>query len=116
MRSRPSITLTICLLASTLAVAGLVRSGGGDPAPAGGASIAIEGFAFAEITGVEPGASVTVANLDGAPHTLTATGGAFDTGLIDGGGSVDLTVPTAAGTYSFFCELHPSMTGSLTVS
>ena len=37
------------------------------------------------------------------------------TGVIGGGESGSLVAPTAPGSYAFFCALHPSMTGTLTV-
>ena len=83
--------------------------------PGQAAAITIEGFAFGGTTVVSPGQSVTVENLDSAPHTVTAVDGSFDTGTIDGGGSTTLTLPTEPGTYEFFCAIHPSMVATVTV-
>jgi plastocyanin len=86
-------------------------------APAGGAAkaatLTISGFAFGSPLTVSPGTKVAVRNADGAPHTVS--GNAFDTGTVAGGGSGSFTAPTAPGTYRFSCQIHPSMTGSLTV-
>ena len=79
------------------------------------AGITIEGFAFGGTTVVSPGQSISVENLDSAPHTVTAIDGSFDTGTIDGGGSTTLTLPTEPGTYEFFCAIHPSMVATVTV-
>ena len=57
-----------------------------------------------------------MSNADAAAHTLTAKDGAFDTGSVDQGTTVSFTAPAAPGTYEFFCEIHPSMTGSLVVN
>ena len=57
-----------------------------------------------------------MSNADAAAHTLTAKGGAFDTGTVDQGVVTSFTAPAAPGTYEFFCEIHPSMTGSLVVN
>lgn len=84
-------------------------------APADGPTIQIEGFAFSAIDPVAPGAEIAVANLDGAQHTLTADDGSFNTGGLDGGATLAITAPDAAGTYTFICNIHPTMTGSLTV-
>ena len=62
------------------------------------------------------GAVVQVNNADAAAHTLTAKDGAFDTGSVEEGTVVSFTAPAAPGTYEFFCEIHPSMTGSLVVN
>jgi plastocyanin len=80
-----------------------------------GPTIQIEGFAFSTLDPVAPGAEISVANLDGAQHTLTADDGSFNTGGLDGGATIAITAPDAPGTYTFVCNIHPSMTGSLTV-
>ncbi|GJM38693.1 MAG: hypothetical protein DHS20C19_20600 [Acidimicrobiales bacterium] len=122
MRARPSLTLSICLLAAAAAVLGLLRAG--DPAPtadaasdasAGGDAIDIAGFAFSAPPTTAGGTTIDVTNSDGAAHTLTARDGSFDTGLLSGGDRGTFTTPLAPGTYEFFCELHPSMTGTLIV-
>lgn len=86
------------------------------PVAADSARIQIEGFAFTEAPSVDPGTQIVVSNDDGAAHTLTSDDGLFDTGDISGGASASITAPQEAGTYSFICLIHPSMTGELTVS
>ena len=78
--------------------------------------ITIANFAFspAKLT-VHPGTTVTVVNNDTTTHTLTASGGAFDTGPINPGKSATITVPATAGTYPYVCTIHASMLGTLTV-
>ena len=78
-------------------------------------SITISDFDFGGEAVVTPGATVTVTNTDGAPHTVTADEGEFDTGQIPAGESTTFVAPTEPGTYEFFCGVHPSMTGSLVV-
>jgi plastocyanin len=87
-------------------------AGSGDEAAA---SITISNFDFGGETIVAPGATVTVSNTDGAPHTVTADDGDFDTGQIAAGETATFVAPTEPGTYEFFCGVHPSMTGSLVV-
>ena len=82
---------------------------------ADGPTIQIEGFAFSALDPVAPGAEIAVANLDGAQHTLTADDGSFNTGGLDGGATIAIIAPDAPGTYTFACNIHPSMAGSLTV-
>lgn len=135
MTSRVSIPLTICIIGFGVAGLLLLRSPNqpaaptpepvadapapGD-APATGqlaaAEIGIADFAFNGQTSVAAGQSISVTNADGAPHTLTAVDGSFDTGIVQGGATGGLVAPSAPGTYAFFCTLHPSMTGTLTVS
>jgi len=89
-------------------------SGGGGGAPAAqGATLEISDFQFGAVA-VDPGGLVTVANRDGAPHTVT--GGAFDSGQVDGGGTASFTAPADPGSYDFQCQIHPDMSGSLTVN
>ncbi len=89
-------------------------AGGGDAA-AGGAEIVISGFAFSEDLTVPVGTTVVVRNDDSAPHTFTADDGSFDSGSIDGGGTFEFTF-TEAGTFAFHCNMHPAMTGTITVT
>ena len=129
LTSRVSWPLAVCLVGFAIAGLALLRSpqsttpaapvvDAGQPAPVteqAAARIDIAGFAFDGQTTVSPGQTLTVANADGAPHTLTAVDGSFDTGVIQGGGASTLTAPLTPGSYAFFCSLHPSMTGTLTV-
>lgn len=86
------------------------RSGG----DATGSTVVAEDFAFSGAT-VAPGAEVAFENKDDAPHTMTADDGAFDTGDVEGGGSEAITAPSQPGEYAFHCEIHSSMTGTLTI-
>jgi plastocyanin len=64
---------------------------------------------------VSPGATVTVMNMDGEAHTVTAdSGSAFDV-KADPGASTTFTAPTKPGTYAFHCTYHSNMHGMLVV-
>lgn len=78
--------------------------------------VLIRNFTFepANLT-INAGDSVEFINEDGAPHTATAENGSFDTGNLRRGQAATLTF-SAAGTYSYFCAVHPRMKGSITVS
>jgi plastocyanin len=78
-------------------------------------TVTIADFAFSpgQLT-ITEGTTVTWVNNDSAPHTATGDGGEFDTGQIDPGGSASITFDTA-GTYSYFCSIHPSMTATIVV-
>ena len=94
-------------------------------APAAGAqdqqslSVNIQNFAFdpPNIT-VAPGTTVTWVNNDSAPHTVTATdpAGAFDSGTLQPGQSFSFTFIQPGTTYAYYCAIHPSMTGTVTVT
>lgn len=78
--------------------------------------IEIVDFTFGGQLVVQSGQVIDVANIDSAPHTVTADDGSFDTGTLDAGGSGQIVAPSVAGTYSFICTIHPSMTAELTVT
>ena len=104
-------------------------AGGANPAPsssasqaatggstAGATAITIKDFGYGAAITVVPGATVTVTNLDSAPHTVTADeGSAFDADVKSSGATATLTVPSQPGTYTFHCTYHPNMRGTLTV-
>ena len=58
--------------------------------------------------------TVTWVNNDDAAHTVTATGGSFNSGNLDAGQSWTHTF-TIAGTYTYFCAYHPWMKGTVIV-
>ena len=73
---------------------------------------------------VKKGNIIKVENADSLPHTVTNGEGAndpnsakiFDTSLIMGGEAVILqTEEIHAGEYTYYCTVHPYMTGSLKV-
>ena len=85
-------------------------------APATGAStVTIKDFKFSALS-TTAGAKVTVKNDDSAKHTYTADDKAFSAGPIDPGKSAEITAPSSPGTYKVHCEIHSSMTGTLTVT
>jgi plastocyanin len=63
---------------------------------------------------VQVGGKVIWLNRDSAPHTATADDGSFDTGTIDQGKLASETFKQA-GTYTYFCEIHPTMHGTVEV-
>lgn len=90
----------------------------GDAASAGAtgdATITIESFAFSGASSVPAGTTITVTNDDTTAHTFTADDGSFDTGTIQPGSSAQVTLGTA-GTFAYHCDIHASMTGSVTVT
>jgi len=90
--------------------------GGGSGGQAGAGAVRIAGFAFApDSRSVKVGDSVTWTNQDGATHTVTADDGAFDSGNLAGGKAFSFTFEEA-GTYAYHCNIHQSMTGTVTVT
>jgi plastocyanin len=80
--------------------------GGGDT------TLEVSEFDF-EDASAPAGGTLAVTNSSGGAHTFTADDGEFDEELPDGE-TVDVAVPAEPGDYPFHCEIHPSMTATLT--
>lgn len=77
--------------------------------------VTIQGFAFDPPTiEVPAGAEVTWLNADPTDHTVTAADGSFDSGPIAGGGTFSTTL-SKQGEFAYFCSIHPTMKGTVTV-
>ena len=78
-------------------------------------SIEITKFAFApkEIT-VTPGTKVVWTNHDETPHTISAADKAFVSKAMDTDDRYEYTF-ASEGDFSYFCTLHPFMTGTVHV-
>ena len=62
------------------------------------------------------GDTITWTNADrAAPHTVTANGGTFDSGLMVSGATWSYT-PTVAGTFPYYCLYHSGMRATLVVN
>jgi plastocyanin len=98
------------LVGAALATAGLAPV-----VAANGTTVKIHDFAFApdQLT-VKVGTTVTWINEDDIPHTVVATGKAFRSKALDTNDKFSLTF-TAAGSYEYFCSLHPHMKATVTV-
>lgn len=104
-----------------------VRGAAGEPPPAappttepppvtasGDVRIADFSFSPRSIT-ITAGDSLTFVNTGAARHSATAKDGSFDTGLLSRGATSRRTFRNA-GTFSYFCTIHPSMTGTVLVT
>jgi plastocyanin len=90
-----------------------------EPAPSGEAAkaekVQIVEFSYEpDPVVVQAGGKVTWQNEDTAPHTATADDGSFDTGTIDKGKTGSATFKEA-GTFTYICEIHPTMHGTVEV-
>jgi len=79
----------------------------------GDATLEVTEFEFSDVT-APAGGTLEVVNSSGGPHTVTADDGAFDEELPDGE-TISVTMPSEAGEYPYHCEIHPSMTATITV-
>jgi plastocyanin len=98
---------------------GTAESTESEPAPSGEAAraekVEIVDFAYdPDPVVVQVGGKVTWINQDSAPHTATADDGSFDTGDLEQGKLKSETFKQP-GTFTYFCEVHPYMHGSVEV-
>jgi plastocyanin len=79
-------------------------------------TVSIQDFFFEpdQLT-VAPGTTVTWVNDGQTPHTSTADDGTWDSGTLQPGESFSFTFDEP-GTYSYLCEIHPEMTGTVNVT
>ena len=86
------------------------------PAPPGPSDVSAIDFAFSPATiDIVVGTRVTWANRGAALHTVTATDGSFDSGLLASGATF-ARLFGSPGTFLYLCGLHPSMTGVVRVA
>lgn len=104
-------------VAAMLAVPAIASAGGGGqqagacPGFAEGAAISMLDGCFDGVAHFAPaGGTLTIENVGAAPHSYTAVDGSFDTGVLDGGQSAELS-GVAPGVYRVFCTLHGTRSG-----
>jgi len=78
-------------------------------------AIAIDNFSFTpqKIT-VKAGTTITWTNRDDIPHTVVSTDQAFKSKTLDTDDKFTTTL-AKPGTYTYFCSIHPKMTGKIIV-
>jgi plastocyanin len=104
-------------LASFLAAALLAALPLAAPAdsPATPPTVHIKNFMFVPATiTVAPGTTVTFVNDDEEPHTVTSNDKSFDSEGLDTNQKFTHTF-AKAGTFMYFCEVHPYMHGTIIV-
>jgi plastocyanin len=114
------LVLAGALLLAACSSGGGSSSGSSSSSGSAGATstnvLTISNFMFSPMSAsVAPGATVKVTNKDSVTHTLTATNGEFDTGNIGPGQTKTFTAPSKAGTYSYICNIHQYMKGTIVV-
>jgi plastocyanin len=117
-------TLSLCALAAAFTAGALTVDPPPRTAPAAVATtaarpgapavITISSFAFTAATAA-PGGTVRVVNSDTVAHTVTADDGSFDV-FVEPGAEATFIAPTTPGSFAYTCQVHPAMTGVLTVA
>jgi plastocyanin len=104
------------VIAIVLLVAGSASVKASEQPSAGAAvDVNIDNFVFGPQTITVPvGATVTWTNKDDIPHTSVSTDGVFKSKVLDTDEKFSYTF-TKAGTYPYYCTIHPKMTGKVVV-
>ncbi len=77
--------------------------------------VKIDNFSFGPATLTVPvGTTITWTNRDDIPHTVVSTDGVFKSKVLDTDEKFSFTF-SKAGTYPYFCSIHPKMTGKVIV-
>ena len=106
----PAMIAALLLLAGSISV-----TANADQPAAAAAEVKIDNFSFAPQTLTVPvGATVTWTNRDDIPHTVVSTDGVFKSTVRDTDEKFSYTF-AKAGTYSYYCSIHPKMTGKVVV-
>ena len=109
------------LMAIGVAAVALIGSGSrssvaraGQP-PASNVEVKIDNFSFGPATvTVAAGTTVTWTNRDDIPHTVVSDDKIFESKVMDTDEKFSFTF-AKPGTYSYFCSVHPKMTGKVVV-
>jgi len=97
------------------AVLGLEALGQSNSASAAKAEVTIDNFTFQAPTITVPvGTEATKTNRDDMPHTITSDDKMLKSKALDTDERFSFTF-AAAGTYHYFCSIHPKMTGEVIV-
>ncbi len=103
------------VIAVIVLFAGSPNASANDQPSATNAEIKIDNFSFGPQTVTVPvGTTVTWTNHDDIPHTVVSTDGVFKSKVRDTDEKFSYTF-TKAGTYPYFCSVHPKMTGQIVV-
>jgi plastocyanin len=107
--------LAMPVMIALLLLVGSPNATAADQPAAASAEVKIDNFSFGPQTVTVPvGATVTWTNHDDIPHTVVSTDGVFKSKVRDTDEKFAYTF-TKAGTYPYYCTIHPKMTGKVVV-
>jgi plastocyanin len=97
------------------ALRALTASASQEAKPAKTVAIDIDNFKFGIVSlEIAAGTTVTWTNRDDVPHTVVSVKKVFKSPALDTGEHFSYTF-AAAGTFDYYCSLHPRMTGTIVV-
>jgi plastocyanin len=117
---RRSVAVAVLFLATAMGIAGLVGQARSFTASAQQkpetVEVKIDNFSFgpAELTVAVGTTTVTWTNRDDIPHTVVSTDKVFKSKVLDTDEKFSYTF-TQAGSFPYFCSIHPKMTGKVAV-
>ena len=92
-----------------------LEDGGQAAAAADGTQVVVDNFSFAPATATIPvGTTVTWTNRDDIPHNVVSPEQKFKSPVLDTSEKFSHTF-AVAGTYKYYCSIHPRMTGQVVV-
>jgi plastocyanin len=107
--------ISAVIIAVVLLLAGSPIATAADPPSPTNAEVKIDNFSFGPQTITVPvGATVTWTNRDDIPHTSVSTDGVFKSKVMDTDETFSYMF-AKAGTYAYYCTIHPKMTGQVVV-
>ena len=113
--ARMGLATVVVVLLAMFATAGRVGGAPAQDKTATTAEVKIDNFSFGPTALTVPvGTTVTWTNRDDIPHTVVSTDGVFKSKALDTDDKFSF-VFSKPGTYSYFCSIHPKMTGQMIV-
>jgi plastocyanin len=114
-------TLFVAALAITLPLAGFMiltlqpTRARGEEAKSSTTEVRVDNFTFApQALTVPVNSTVTWVNKDDVPHVIASDDGLFKSKALDTDDNYTYTF-TKAGTYAYYCSVHPKMVGKIVV-
>jgi plastocyanin len=105
----------VVMIAILVSLGESARVKANDQPSAANAEVKIDNFSFGPQTLTVPvGSTVTWTNRDDIPHTSVSTDGVFKSKVMDTDEKFSYTF-AKAGTYPYYCSIHPKMTGQVVV-
>lgn len=112
---KPILTIFMLIAALSILVVCSCKDSNDDEEVLDTFEIAIQSDGFMPLIMTVPvNTTVTWTNKDASAHTVTSDDNMFDSGNINSGGTYKHQF-TATGTYTYYCNIHPQMTGTILV-